>query len=173
MMGMLLGRTNMFIPSEVTLRFWKRTLIGSVLLFLLLFVFKGFIPKFGWSGAAVGSLSLIVSSLSNFGFTMVWVSLFVLVYQKNYAQRILSKLSPIGKMTLTNYMVQSLIGSIIYYGYGFGIYKYTGATFCLLIGICLFWLQLQLCKWWLKTHNQGPLEFWWHKATWIDLNANF
>jgi uncharacterized protein len=41
------------------------------------------------------------------------------------------------------------------------------ATYSLLIGITLFLLQLGFCTWWLKTHKQGPLEYLWHKATWI------
>jgi uncharacterized protein len=63
--------------------------------------------------------------------------------------------------------MQSIVGSTIYYKYGFKLYQYTGATYCLFIGILLFILQLQFCKWWLKTHYQGPLESLWHKLTWI------
>jgi len=63
--------------------------------------------------------------------------------------------------------MQSMVGSFIYYEYGFGLYKYTGATFCLLIGVALISLQIVFCKWWLKSHKHGPLETLWHKGTWI------
>ena len=70
-------------------------------------------------------------------------------------------------MSLTNYLVQSVMGALIYYGFALGMYQYTGATFSLLIGIALFVLQLYFCKWWLSHHQQGPLEYIWHKATWV------
>jgi uncharacterized protein len=63
--------------------------------------------------------------------------------------------------------MQSIIGSTLYYKYGFGLYQHTGATICLFIGIILLILQIVFCKWWLKTHSQGPLEQIWHKLTWI------
>jgi uncharacterized protein len=112
-------------------------------------------------------LSVIFSSWSNFAFMCVIVSVFVLLYQKESVVGTLAKLIPFGKMSLTNYIMQSMIGSFIYYRYGLGLFEYTGATYCLLIGIVLFFIQLSFCTWWLKTHKQGPLEYIWHKATWI------
>ena len=44
---------------------------------------------------------------------------------------------------------------------------YCGYTLSLIIGIILFLLQVQFCKWWLSKHKQGPLETIWHKWTWI------
>jgi uncharacterized protein len=70
-------------------------------------------------------------------------------------------------MSLTNYVMQSIVGSFIYYGFGLGLYKYTGATISLLIGITLFLLQITFCRWWMKSHTHGPLEGIWHKLTWI------
>ena len=82
-------------------------------------------------------------------------------------EKLLSKLVPFGKMSLTNYIMQSMVGCFIYYRYGLGLVEYTGATYSLLIGICLFILQLYFCKWWISKYGQGPLERVWHKATWI------
>lgn len=45
--------------------------------------------------------------------------------------------------------------------------SFTGATHCLIIGICLAILQGIFSTWWLHVHKQGPLESLWHKATWI------
>ncbi len=56
--------------------------------------------------------------------------------------------------------------------FGFGLYKYTGAFYGLFIGITLFFINLAFCKWWLKTHMQGPLEYLWYKATWVGFGKN-
>ncbi|MET0267819.1 MAG: DUF418 domain-containing protein, partial [Duganella sp.] len=45
-------------------------------------------------------------------------------------------------------------------------YRYTGASTALLIGIVLALAQRQFSVWWLRSHQQGPLEALWHRATW-------
>ncbi len=92
---------------------------------------------------------------------------YYLFYSKTFG-KILSVFSPIGKMSLSNYVFQSIVGSFIYYGYGLGMYKYTGATYCILIGLALSILTYYLCVLWLKKHKRGPLETIWHKLTWLN-----
>lgn len=167
MFGMLLGRKQLFIASVESNLFWKKALQYSIALFIPLFAFKTFLPEIIERKALATSLSVIVSSWSNLAFMIVLVSTFILLYKKDSMQNILSKLIPFGKMSLTNYILQSIVGCFIYYRYGLGLVEYTGATYSLLIGIVLFVLQLYFCKWWLSKHRQGPLEYLWHKATWI------
>lgn len=167
MLGMLLGRNNLFTHSESSVKFWKKILGFAVLLFTVLFIVKMFIPNIVPRKATSDNLTVIITSLANFAFMFVWVSTFVLVFQKKAIHRLLAKLEVFGKMSLTNYVMQSIVGSFIYYGYGLGLYKYTGATMSLLIGIMLFLLQYAFCSWWMKSHTHGPLEGIWHKLTWI------
>jgi uncharacterized protein len=167
LLGMLLGRRKLFIASDESNRFWKRALQYSIALFIPLFTLKTFLPEIIVRKELVTSLSVIVSSWSNLAFMIVLVATFIVLYQKESVHKLLSKLIPFGKMSLTNYILQSVVGCFIYYRYGLGLVEYTGATYSLLIGIVLFILQLYFCKWWLSKHRQGPLEYIWHKATWI------
>jgi uncharacterized protein len=98
---------------------------------------------------------------------LVLVSGFVLLFQTRVFGRILRVFIPLGRMSLSSYVMQSVMGSCIYYGFGLGLYKYTGASYCLLIGIALAVLQGYFSIWWLRHHKQGPLETIWHKATWL------
>ena len=167
MFGMLLGRKQLFIASVESNLFWKKALQYAIVLFIPLFAFKTFLPEMIERKALATSLSVIISSWSNLAFMIVLVATFILLYQKDSVHKLLSKLIPFGKMSLTNYILQSIVGCFIYYRYGLGLVEYTGATYSLLIGIVLFVLQLYFCKWWLSKHRQGPLEYIWHKATWI------
>jgi len=167
MLGMLLGRKNLFASSEVSIKFWKKILGSAIVLFAVLFVFKMIIPNLIPREVTSGELIIIISSLANFAFMFVWVAAFVLLFQKDAVHRVLTKLEVFGKMSLTNYVMQSIVGSFIYYGFGLGLYKYTGATMSLLIGISLFLLQYAFCRWWIKSHTHGPLEGIWHRLTWI------
>lgn len=167
MLGMLLGRKKLFIASVESNLFWKKALQYAIVLFILLFTFKTFLPEIIVRKALVTSLSVIVNSWSNLAFMIVLVATFIVLYQKESVHKLLLRLIPFGKMSLTNYILQSIVGCFIYYRYGLGLVEYTGATYSLLIGIVLFVLQLYFCKWWLSKHRQGPLESLWHKATWI------
>lgn len=100
-------------------------------------------------------------------FTMVLISSFVLLYQNRKFSAAVGNLRFYGKMSLTNYISQSVIGALIYFPFGLYLAPHCGYTVSLLIGIAVFFLQVMFCKWWLKSHRQGPLEFIWHKWTWI------
>lgn len=102
-----------------------------------------------------------------FAFTIVLVSSFMLLYQKDKFKKAVSNLRFYGKMSLTNYISQSILGAIIYFPFGLYLAPYCGYTLSLIIGIVLFLLQVKFCKWWLSNHKQGPLETIWHKWTWI------
>jgi uncharacterized protein len=167
MLGMLLGRQSRFLASEQNARFWKRILMIAAVSFIPLFYLKGSMHQFIATEALAKKLSMIITTWSNFAFMMMLVSSFVYLYTKNAAKRVLDTFAPLGRMSLTNYIVQSILGTFVYYGYGLAWYQYTGATYCLLIGILLFTFQLLFCKWWLNRHKQGPLENLWHRATWI------
>ncbi len=167
MFGMLLGRKKMFTTTDENIQFWTKVFRFALILFVPLYFLKTYITDIVTRVTISNKLSVIFSSWSNFAFMCVIVSGFLLLYQKESVVTTLVKLVPFGKMSLTNYIMQSMIGAFIYYRYGLGLFEYTGATFCLFIGFLLFFIQLTFCTWWLKTHKQGPLEYIWHKATWI------
>lgn len=167
MLGMLAGRKHLFAKTEANLFFWKLSLKASIIIFICLYTIIEILPDFEQNKFALNRLMVIFSSWANFSMMVFWVAGFILLFYLTNFNALLSKLIPFGKMSLSNYIIQSIIGATLYYKYGFGLYQYTGATFCLLIGIVLFLLNVAFCKWWLKNHKQGPLEYVWHKLTWI------
>lgn len=162
--GMILGRTSVFNRSEINDRFWKRTLVISTSCFVPLFLLKLNVQSL-FSDEIGARLVMIISSWSNIAFMATLVSGIVIAY--NWKSRLFTLFSPLGRMSLTNYIMQSVIGSFIYYGYGIGMYQWTGATYSLLIGSSLCVAQLLFCRWWLSRYSKGPLEWSWHRATWM------
>ncbi len=167
MLGMLAGRKYLFVPSTESKRFWIRTIIIAPVVFIILYTVNIKLGHFINSAAINRPLQTMLSSWSSFSFMLILLSGFTLLFQTNTFYRILNVFSPLGRMSLSNYIIQSLIGSFIYYGFGLGLYKYTGSSYCLLIGIVLAILQWQFSNWWMKNHKQGPLETLWHKGTWV------
>ena len=167
MFGMLAGRKKLFNTNDENKSFWIRTLFIASICFVPLYIIKTNIYSWIPSMAIHRPLGKIITSWSNVAFMLVLVSGFVLLYQTKSAYRILNIFNAIGKMSMSNYIMQSIIGATVYCGFGFGLYKYTGATYCLLIGIGLAIVQGVFSSWWMKNHKQGPLEIIWHRLTWI------
>ena len=168
MFGMLLGRRKYLIKSEESVRFWKRMLIGAVIAFIPLYCLRIFVPDFITDSSALIPYNIAVPSYANFAFMVILVSLFTLLwFKKETGYSWQSLLIPHGRMSLTNYISQSVMGVTIYYGFGLSMYKYAGATASLLIALLIFTVQLVFSRWWLVRHRQGPLEFLWRKGTWI------
>ena len=167
MLGMLAGRKGLFKESDSNIRFWKKALVISLVAFIPLFQAKTNVGTWYTSEALIRPLGVILSSWANLAFMIFLVSSFVLLFRTSLFNKALNLLAPIGRMSLSNYIIQSILGSFIYYGFGLGMYQFTGATHCLIIGICLAILQGIFSTWWLHVHKQGPLESLWHKATWV------
>lgn len=169
MLGMLAGRKALFVNSPENSKFWLKTLLVAIVAFVPLFIIKSNVMEWVSSVAIHRPLELIVRSWSNVAFMIVLVSGFTLLYRSRALHKTFDVLSPFGRMSMSNYIMQSIVGSFIYYGFGLGLYRYTGATYSILIGVVLAILQGIFSNYWMKNHRQGPLETIWHKLTWISL----
>lgn len=165
--GYIAGRKRLFVWSEETRIFWRRMLIYAFVVFLPLFIAVRNLENWVESDAIRTSLQKLLSTWSNTAFMLVMVAGFILLFQSTALRRPLNYFSSFGKMSLSNYVMQSILGSVIYYGFGLGLYKYTGATYGLLIGVVLTALLGFFCSWWAKHFKHGPLETLWHKGTWL------
>lgn len=167
MLGLLAGRRGVFEAATVAGTLWRRVLCWASGALVTLHVAGLFLPTWITREAVRRPVALMQGMLCNFAFMLVLVAGIVLLFQCKWPRRVLQVFAPIGRMSLSNYVLQSIVGATIYYGFGLGLYKYTGATVCLLIGIGLAVAQGVFCHWWFARHRQGPLETLWHKATWV------
>ena len=87
-------------------------------------------------------------------------------------RRALSHLCTFGRMSLTNYLLQSVIGSFIFCGYGLACYRLVGITYAVMIGLGMVVCQYCFCRWWFSSHPRGPLEGLWRRLTWIGAPSN-
>jgi uncharacterized protein len=71
----------------------------------------------------------------------------------------------LGRMALTNYLTQSVVLSVIFYGYGFGLFGRIGSALAALIGVALYVGQLFLSRFWLRHYRFGPVEWVWRSLT--------
>ena len=104
----------------------------------------------------------------NLAQTMVVVSSAVLLW---YAfagfRRLFGRLATIGRMSLTNYLLQSILGTFVFYNWGLGLYREVGVAYALLCGVGIVAVQYLFSRWWLGRFSHGPVEWLWKRLTWI------
>lgn len=167
MTGMLIGRTKVFLYSEENNRLWLKVFMISVAAFFPLYGLVSILPDFIAREALLAPSVLLFKSIANLAFTGILFAGIILLYYNTGLKGFLGKIAPYGRMSLTNYLSQSLLGGFLFYNWGLGLYRHTGITACFLMGVAVVLLQYFFCTRWLKSHRQGPLEWIWKKATWI------
>lgn len=125
------------------------------------------LPRFVENPSLKEPLGIIVSSLSNLSFMLILVSGVLMAFYRTNLQGLMMKMAPYGKMSLTCYITQSMVGSLLYYNWGLKLQL--GITASFLVGVAFFILQFAFCTWWMRHHKHGPMEWLWKKATWIKL----
>jgi uncharacterized protein len=134
-------------------------LVGNIA-FAILAGKEAVIPPTPAGIAGVISYAFGVPALALF-----FIALVATLWQKAAWRRMLASLAPVGRMALTNYLLQTVICLIIFYGYGFKQFGKVGATAATLIALSIFLFQIFLSALWLKFFAYGPMEWIWRQLT--------
>lgn len=169
LLGYFIGKRQLFLYTESNYRIWIKALIVSAVAFAPLFTLKDLVMAN--DPMVQQTVGTVLDMWQKLAFTIVLVSSFLILYQNERVSRSLDSLRFYGRMSLTNYITQSIIGALVYFPMGLYLAPYCGYTVSFLLGMLTFWLQVLFCKWWLSTHRQGPLESLWHKWTWMGTKA--
>lgn len=77
----------------------------------------------------------------------------------------LALLAPLGRMALTNYLMQSVVGLALFYPIGLGIGPRYGYVSWILTWLALIGAQIVFSRWWLSRYRFGPMEWLWRSLT--------
>jgi len=103
-------------------------------------------------GYGIGQLTAPLLSAS-------YVLMLLSAFNSPMGERACRLMAPMGRMSLSNYLLQSLLLSLIFTGYGLGLINALDSAWILLIVIALYALQLWLSTLWMRTHQYGPCEW--------------
>lgn len=82
--------------------------------------------------------------------------------------KILSPISKAGRMSMTIYLMQSIIATTIFYSYGFGLYGKIDISTGTWMAVGIFALQIVFAEFWFMKFKQGPVELLWRKLTYLN-----
>lgn len=113
------------------------------------------------TGMAIGLDAILSASLG-----VTYLCLIVLFFQRWPPDVLfLRHLEPVGRMALTNYLSQSLLAVIYFYGIGLGQYGQLGLGETCLLSLLLFGVQILFSRFWLDHFRFGPMEWLWRVLT--------
>lgn len=113
-----------------------------------------------------GALFNYVGSLGVF---LGYTALAMLAVQNGWLPRLQHRLQAAGRMAFTNYITQSVICTLIFYGHGLGLFERVDRLSQIAIVVAIWVLQLLWSPWWLARFRFGPLEWLWRSLTYMKL----
>ena len=173
MAGLIIGKKGIHKDENRLVKYAKRAVVIGIPLYLVFYCLNGVVPAFGFSSEGARITRNIFNSYANLGMMGMLSGGFVLAYLRLGGRKILDYLTPVGRMSLTNYMLQSLLGTCIFYGFGLGLAPWCGQFYSGLIGLALCAVQIAYSRWWIRHYYYGPVEWLWRSATWLTVRTPF
>ncbi|MCM4161823.1 DUF418 domain-containing protein [Antarcticibacterium flavum] len=179
LLGLYAGRRRLFRNIEKNLKNfqkWNKISLNIVLILLtaglLMYLFElvtlpqlEIAPPLQWPAG-------LLFSIYNASLTIFFITGVSLLYRKKVFQNFLSPLGVMGRMALTNYLLQTVFGLLIFYQFGLGLFDQTSPAINILVAILIFHLQLKFSQLWLRHFKQGPVEWLWRSLTYFKFKPN-
>lgn len=174
LLGLYAGRTELFTSIGKNLRkflrwnnFLEKTIL--ILLFAGLFMYINdyvtipeiyVIPELRW-------LAAFLFDIYNACLTIFYITGITLLFRNKSFKPILEPLAPMGRMALTNYLLQTAFGLMIFYEFGLGLFDKTSPAMNVILAAGVLFLQIKFSIWWLKRYKHGPVEWVWKSLTYF------
>ncbi|MYJ68549.1 MAG: DUF418 domain-containing protein, partial [Gemmatimonadetes bacterium] len=111
--------------------------------------------------------TLLLNYVGSIGVFLGYVALVILMVKGGWLSWLRRRLEAAGRMALTNYISQSIICSLIFYGHGLGLFERVSALGQVGVVVAIWALQLAWSPWWLARFRFGPVEWIWRSATYM------
>ncbi len=111
--------------------------------------------------------AIFVTAFGGPALTLAYISGIAILLQKGYMVRLSRWLSAVGRMALTNYLMHSIVASLIFMNYGLGLYGKITPLQGLPLVFIMFGLQIPFSIYWLKHFRFGPFEWLWRSLTYM------
>ncbi|HEY0589433.1 MAG TPA: DUF418 domain-containing protein [Pseudoduganella sp.] len=155
--GMAAGREQMFARVEA-LRAWLPRILRLGLLGgagALLYALASELAP----GGALIIFATALSVLTAPFLTAAYVAGLLMLFDSRHGARVIAALAPMGKLALSNYLMQSLVMALLFTGYGLRLCDELPPIAVMALVAAIFAAQMALSAWWLKRHTYGPAEW--------------
>jgi uncharacterized protein len=167
--GSLAWRKGLFTPRPESLHRYRTVMwiafaagiTGNVVITILRWVND--VPMMPTTPLAAGLG--ILGSVTTPALSIGYLCLVILLCQHEAWLVRLRRFAAVGRTALSNYLLQSVVGTLLFYSYGLGLFGRVGPAWLLLLTFVIFALQVLLSRWWLARYRYGPAEWLWRSLT--------
>jgi uncharacterized protein len=99
----------------------------------------------------------------SFFVSFAWVALVLLVAPR--VRSAAARLAAVGRTALSNYILDTLLCTTLFYGHGFGLFGKLDRVEQVAVVLAVWVVQLVVSPWWLRRFRFGPLEWLWRSLT--------
>ena len=173
LIGFLIGRKKIITNYANNLQlfkkiFWWGLAAGVItnILYTVSFRYAIMSVPDGWS--------LLASSMHTLGgisLGLCYIAGITILFIKSKTGLWVKCLVPVGRMALTNYLLQSIICAVLFHSYGFGLFGKVEVWQGIVLTFMIFISQIGFSRWWLNHFQFGPFEWIWRSLTYFKLQA--
>ncbi|ATY29092.1 DUF418 domain-containing protein [Bacillus velezensis] len=173
LLGVYFVKMEFFKDMEAKKFIWKRIWIISTIAFLITqssilldmfnlsenMLWKDISSVLGQNGGLTGSMF----------YMSTFAMLFLYVPQLRSPMMIFTK---VGRMSLTCYLLHSIIGTVLFLRYGFGLADHIQSAGTFMFSLAVYFVLMSFSTLWLKRFKYGPMELIWRKLTYGKVNGS-
>jgi len=166
LLGYWAGRRRLFQQPQAHAALFRKMLWGGISIGVAGTLFQLAKTHLGW-GAEITPrwVNGFLFRLDSLALGVAYAAGFTLLFLRPGGARMLRVLAPVGRMALTHYLCQSVLGIALFYGIGLGLGPWTGTIGWLLAWAGIFGAQVLFSHWWLARFRYGPFEWVWRSLT--------
>jgi len=132
--------------------------------------------QLGWFDAYLGTfvsgiMAILLHELSTPFLSLFYVTSIVLLWQRGVLSGLFDGFAALGRMALTNYLVQCIALAWLFYGHGLGLMGIS-IVYIPLMTVGIYAAQIVFSRWWLGRYTQGPAEWVWRRLTYGSLGGS-
>ena len=121
----------------------------------------------GQAGAGWTFLGDLMFGLGSTALALAYAAVIVVLSDRERWRRILMPLAHVGRLALTVYLTQTIMFSLLFYGFAFGQVFRLGPLAVTGYAVAFFSLQVLMCSWWVRRFRYGPFEWLWRSLTYL------
>jgi uncharacterized protein len=175
MLGLFAGRKDFFYRIEEKIAWVKRlrkvtlwSLLGIIIFAGLLFG-GAHLAKWQLPDVVQWSVGGFVYDAFNAALALVYVTVIIQLFCREKWKKRLMIFYETGRMGLTTYLTQTVLGVILFFGFGLGSIGNIGICLSVAIALVIFVFQVYASRWWLARFNYGPVEWLWRSLIYLRL----
>jgi uncharacterized protein len=123
----------------------------------------------GWDAGYSGFFGWQYNYWASLLVSLGWIGLVMLVCRRQAWRRWTRPLAAVGRTALSNYLLQTLLCTTLFYGHGFGLFGRLERTGQAAIVVAVWIVQLVVSPLWLHHFRFGPAEWLWRSLTYLEL----